>query len=510
MRTRTAALLPLVLLAVLLLAGVALVLNALQPERPSGGAAVGATAGVAGGPGVTPRPVGSGAPIPSLTPDTVDTVEGIDVRPPVAIPARVELYPRTVSVAPGEPVALCVSTPARTYRFVVDRVDATLPGGLQRVASVGGRPGHDYRSRATFEVATRTARANWPVTDTLATAGWTPGVYIVSATDSNRTVGQAIFVVRTPLLVADRPAFVFTALTYEAYNMWGGANLYSYAGRRAVRVSFDRPYALEDGKGYWNRDDDRILRWLQLHRVPLQYTTDYDLSVAPPAVAPRLLILPRHAEYVPGSLRDWLEQHVNASGDMNVLSYGANGFYWQVRLAPAPGGAPMSDVVCWKEAAQDPMTRVDPSQATVRWREAPLLRPEGSVFGAQFSGVVGDGFTRSDFVVTSAVPAELLAGTGWTAGTTLSGLLLGETDAAFPGSGGIPIMDGRAVDAKGVAFPSSVTIRTSSAGARVFDAGTFAWADGFAPPATGIGVSAASFDRFNRNVLAWLGFPVGG
>jgi hypothetical protein len=48
----------------------------------------------------------------------------------------------------------------------------------------------------------------------------------------------------------------------------------------------------------------------------------------------------------------------------------------------------------------------------------------------------------------------------------------------------------------------------SPAGARVFDASTFAWADGFGPPGTAVGVSVASFERFNRNLLAWLGFPV--
>jgi hypothetical protein len=71
-------------------------------------------------------------------------------------------------------------------------------------------------------------------------------------------------------------------------------------------------------------------------------------------------------------------------------------------------------------------------------------------------------------------------------------------------------MDGRAKTPKGAPISTSVTIRTSPAGARIFSAGTFAWADGFEPPRIDLGVTAASFDRFNRNVLTWLGFPPGG
>ncbi len=141
------------------------------------------------------------------------------------------------------------------------------------------------------------------------------------------------------------------------------------------------------------------------------------------------------------------------------------------------------------------------------WRAAPVNRPEGRILGAQYVGVLGSGFTRYDLTVTSGMPKELLAGTGWRTGTVIHGLLLGEGDAAYAGSGGIAIMRGDAVDTKGAPLPTTVTIRTSPAGARVFDAGTFAWADGFAPPAIALGVSAASFDRFNRNLLTWLGFP---
>ncbi len=481
---------------------------------PNAGTAAGASPSASGpaGSGASsgaPSSSGEASAEPSETPDdeAVDREEGIDGRPPVALTAHVELYPGAVSVAPGDILALHVSTVARTYTFNIVRFDATVPGGGETVFRSSASPGHDYRSRATFNSIARTARANWPVTNRVRTTGWTPGVYIVTAHDSAGTTGQAIFVVRTPQLSADQPAFVFTALTYQAYNLWGGANLYSYAGPRATRVSFERPYLQDGGKGFWTRDDNRILAWLQRRGLQLQYTTDYDLATNPPAVAPKLLIWPRHAEYVTATIRDWIEGHVNTAGNMNVLNFGSNGFYWQVRLAPPrTSGAPM-DIVCYKSATNDPLAAADPDRATTRWRQPPLNRPEGMVFGAQYISVLGNGHARYDYTVTSAMPAALLVGTGWHAGTVIHGLLLGEGDAVYPDSGGIAIMSGTAVDPHGKPVTTSVTIRTSPAGGRVFDAGTFAWGDGFSPPVTYLGVQASSFDRFNENILAWLGFP---
>jgi hypothetical protein len=486
--------------------GVLVATYALTSGHPSVArvAAPSSSASDAGVPASTPSPVPRLDVGPAEAPEPQEGVEG---RVPVTLPRRIDLYAGAVSVTPGQDVELHVSTPARTYGYDVERVDATVGGGMQVVTSAVNRPGHDYRPLATVDILTRVARANWPVTDSLNTTGWQPGVYIVVGHDSNRTVGKAIFVVRTPIVRSDAPLFVFSALTYEAYNLWGGANLYSYAGPRAIQVSFERPNIGEDGLGFWEKEDDRIVAWLQARNIGLQYTTDYDLSVAPPDVTPRLLILPRHTEYVALPMRDWVERHVNVLGDMNLLNFGSNSFYWQVRLVlPVTAGAPL-DIVCYKRAAADPFAREVPAQATVRWRDPPVDRPEATVLGAQYVSILGQGEQRFDLTVTADMPANLLAGTGWRPGTVLRGLLLGEGDLVASGSGGIAIMDGRAVNRLGEPVSTSVTIRTSAAGARVFDAGTFGWPDGFERALTANSVSAASFDRFNRNLLAWLGFP---
>jgi hypothetical protein len=424
---------------------------------------------------------------------------------PVSPPARIELYASDVSIAPGEPLRLHVSTPATTYQLSINRVDARRVDGFETAAGAAARPGHDYRGLGTFDRVTRTARANWPETDRFETAGWQPGVYLAEGLDSNGKQGHAIFVVRSPTLAPNRPTFVFTALTYQAYNLWGGANLYSYAAPPATRVSFERPYDQGGGRGFWGRYDDRILAWLQRQALELQSTTDYDLATHPPDAAPGLLVFPQHAEYVPRSLRDWIDRRLNEVGDLRLLSLGSNGFYWQVRLAaPRTLGAPL-EIVCYKDASMDPAADDAPELATSRWRDLPVGQPEGRMLGAQYVGILGDGATRFDLRVTSAMPPALLAGTGWGQGTVVRGVLVGEGDAADPGVGGLAVMAGEARDPDGQPLRPTVTIRTSPAGGRAFLAGTFAWVDGLPPSRVNLGVPAGSFERFTQNVLSWLG-----
>ncbi|MER3418231.1 MAG: hypothetical protein C4343_03795 [Chloroflexota bacterium] len=417
------------------------------------------------------------------------------------------LYPGRPSVLPGEPLDLHVSTNAARYDLAVYRIGSTGLDQRHSVWALRNIPGHAYWKRFQVDPVTRSTRADWPVATSLDTTGWAPGVYVVKATDSAREVGWTIFVVRSPAFSPERPAFVLPVMTYQAYNEWGAGDFYTHP--RAVQVSFERPYLNGAGLAAFQRSDVRLLAWLTAHGYTLDFTTDYDLAHDPPAGAPGLLIIPMHMEYVPASLRDWIELHVNSLGDMNLALYGANSIYWQTRLVPAPVQGEPDELVCYK-SLDDPIAATDPGAATVRWRDAPVNRPEGLILGSQYVGILGDGhFDRYDYTVDRAAPPELLAGTGWTTSTRILGLLVGEGDALFPDSGAIPVLDGHGRDKNGKPLATNVVVRISPAGARVFSVGTFQWTDGFVASRIGlnIGVSAASFERFNRNVLAWLGFP---
>jgi hypothetical protein len=489
--------------------------TSLPPSSPLATASPGGTgSGGVGTPG-TPA-AGSGGAVsgalpsasPSSAPSAPPAEEPIHVAP-FRIPREIQLYPDAPSVLPGEPLGLHVSTEAARYDLAVYRVG---PGGLALgtpVWSRRGLTGHAYWRLYTVDPVTLAARAEWPVAVRLPTSGWTPGVYVVRAVDSRGSVGWTIFVVRSPTFRSDRPTFVLPVLTYQAYNAWGGADFYTHP--RAVEVSFLRPYLSYDGVnglGLFPRSDVHLLAWLSRHGYDLDFTTDYDLAMAPPPVAPPLLIIPMHMEYVPASLRNWIEDHVNGQGDMNLALFGANSIFWQARLVAGPGPGP-DELVCYK-TRDDPIAASDPAATTVRWRQPPVNRPEGVIFGSQFTDILGDGFTsRFDYVVDPTAPLELLAGTGWHPGTIIRGILVGEGDAIYPGVGAISVMTGLAENRFFRPMTTNVVVRVSPAGARVFSVGSFQWTDGFIADRIGLdlGVSMASFDRFNRNVLAWLGFP---
>src|SRR5207249_5525189 len=79
----------------------------------------------------------------------------------------------------------------------------------------------------------------------------------------------------------------------------------------------------------------------------------------------------------------------------------------------APAAETRIVTLVYKDAAADPVAASNPGDVTVRWRDAPINRPEGAVLGAQYIAVLDHGTTRFNLTVTSAMPAALLAGTGW-------------------------------------------------------------------------------------------------
>ena len=466
---------------------------ALGPARPPGDA-------IASGPdGQTPSAAAVAA---DPAADEADGDEGMDPSTVYLQPndGRIQVYPDRPSVLPGQALRLHTSTTSSSYSIRVYREGTSAV----QVFSHSGYRGRDYRAARTVDTVMHTVRANWPVSVSIPTRGWRPGVYTVYARDSSGRSSGTVFAVRSPSINPAGALFVLPVMDYQAYNGWGVGNFYS-TKIRSYAVSFDRPYNSNGGLSLYPNYDRYTLRWLLRHGYPLAFTTDYDLAMHPPATAPRVLVIPQHTEYVTKSLFDWVDAHVNGAGDMNVAYFGANSFYWQVRLVPGPAGSARPyDIVCYK-STRDPIGAVDPSLMTVRWASPPVNRPEAALFGGEYSGVVDGGHIRHNEVVTAAMPAWARAGTGWRTGTQLTGLLLGEADRAQPESGGVAISRGTApYRVNGTTLTGTMTIRVSAAGGRVFDAGTFIFG-GVLGNRYAVGVSYASFDRFARNVMGWLG-----
>src|SRR6185295_5194310 len=131
------------------------------------------------------------------------------------------------------------------------------------------------------------------------------------------TAGYVPFIVRPGAGTPAPVLFVSAAATWQAYNLWGGANLYDAytadsplvsSGDRAFQVSFDRPYAPDAGSGFQRRWELPFVRWQEREGRDVEYIADIDLELHPELVAGRRrLVFVGHHEYWSRPMRTTLE-----------------------------------------------------------------------------------------------------------------------------------------------------------------------------------------------------------
>ena len=158
----------------------------------------------------------------------------------------------------------------------------------------------------------------------------------------------------------------------------------------------------------------------------MSYWTDVDLHEHPERLAShRALISLGHDEYWSAAMRAGAQTALQQG--LNIAFLGANACYRQIRLEPSPLGVDRH-VVCYKSAAEDPMTGQNNALVTVNWDQPPVSSPESTLTGGMYQDVDAS----ADMVVTD--PSHwLLAGTGLTAGQRLAHAVQGEFDRYVPG-----------------------------------------------------------------------------
>lgn len=446
---------------------------------------------------VEPTASSSPSPSPSFTPPPYGGEQDLSM-----IPDVVDVWTQP-SITPGQLLHLHISSPTPNYSVTIRR--ETFAGSIApaNVYQEDHADGADHRSLTTWDATTATARAAWPVAHSLDSTGWLPGVYTIQ-TDNGTTsqVGRGIFVVRSPNIVANRPLYALSVLTFQAYNTWGGASAYSEP--RSVRLSLERPYInLNSNNHGWPAEAPWAL-WMSAHVTGLQFTTDYDLSLAAPAVNPSALILGQHTEYVSKVFRDWLDRASGDRGGMEIANFGVNSLYWQVRLENGIESGSPKEIVTYKYRGQDPLEAVSPKEVSFVFRSKEIGRPEGVLLGVQYAGASGVRLPPTSLIIHRTIPRRFLAGTPLRPGSTLLNLYANEADSIYPAAR--PTILGSAIVTLSPKKTTTLAtvIRTGKRGARIFSAGSLTWVTGFTG-AQPFGISRASFIRFNANILDWLG-----
>jgi len=399
----------------------------------------------------------------------------------------IEGYASQVSAVHGDTVTLFVSTKASRFH-----VEAYRMGYYQ---GIGGRliwqsaevPGIRQAPPELIR-PTNTIECHWtPSVAVTIDAHWPPGTYLlklVGATDEQQFI---------PLCVRDdasRAAIVIqqSVTTWQAYNRWGGYSLYygnqngalsfthAPAGgtfdERARIVSFDRPYDHDWATGAADYIGNEFPVVYQAERMGLDvtYWTDVDLHARPQLLTShKAMVSLGHDEYWSSPMRDGAAQAL--AGGVNFAFLGANACFRQIRLEPSPVG-PDRHQVCYKSAAEDPMTGQNDALVTVNWPQAPLNRPEAELIGSTYQDIDAS----ADMVVTDP-SSWVVAGTGLTANQALHKVVQGEFDRYVPNGGGPVNLDviAHSIVPNRRNNYSDVTWYTVTGGGGVFATGNASW-----------------------------------
>lgn len=386
----------------------------------------------------------------------------------------VEGFADRVSVTPGQPVRLFVSTTASRYTVTAYRMGFYPSTGAGLVWRSEAQSGHQ-QAQAVLDTVRRTVTAPWAPSLSVDTSGWQPGDYLFRLDADN---GAQRFV---PLTVTSpdnngRIVIVNAVTTWQAYNRWGGQSLYaSRSGRFADRsraVSFDRPYQAQDmqGAGDFLIFELPFVRFAERTGLPLGYATDVDLHANPHLLdGARAVVTLGHDEYWSSAMR----AHITEARDrgVNLAFLGGNEMYRHIRFESSPLG-PDRVEVSYKSFAQDPVSRTDPMDATTQWRSPPFPRPESTLLG--------------NFYQCNPAQADMIAadaGSWLTAGVVTIGqrlpALIGNeyerVDLRVPTPRPIEVLFHSPVICQGHPDFADVTYYTTASGAAVFSAGTQYW-----------------------------------
>jgi hypothetical protein len=404
---------------------------------------------------------------------------------------QIKGYASATSVNQGQTITLFVSVnPAQTFTIEFFRVGWYAGQGARRRLHVGPLNGVRQAACPT-DAATGLIACNWSASYVLTVpTDWTSGVYLGLLQNAQGYQNYVIFVVKdgrpAPLLYQQSVA------TYQAYNDWPddgltGKSLYSYnsygantvAGeKRAVKVSFDRPYKWSGAGDFFAWEID-FIRWIERSGYDVTYSTNVDTHVDGRSLRNHKAFLSvGHDEYWSKEMYDAAEAARDAGVSLGF--FGANDVHWAIRFEASGSGVANRVMVGYKDETWRPS--LDPVRGpttTAKWQDPPLNRPEQSLMGVLFTATLKWGQNASYVVRNSS--NWVYAGTGFRDGDVVAGIVGYEVDGfvtTFPP----PVATTRSLlshstftDAGGKAGNSDSSIYRAPSGAWVFAAGTMSW-----------------------------------
>ncbi|MEI6738705.1 MAG: N,N-dimethylformamidase beta subunit family domain-containing protein [Gemmatimonadaceae bacterium] len=344
------------------------------------------------------------------------------------LPAGVEGYASSMSVAPGEQITFYVAerlspnptAPISTYTAAIVRL-RRLADGKEQVADtlIADIPGSFHAPTCTLQDDLATNGAHFPEAFSFTMPDDAPsGLYAARCTDAGTNAFYIPFVVR-PKTKQQPFALMANTNTWNCYNSWGGLGKYAHDQTvLATHLPFHRPAPcltpdvlaevplgptavanppvckneLLNQTKHLVRAELWILGWLedQGSQYGVDVYADQDLhhgiaGLSAEHLADRYaaLILSTHPEYWTAEMYDAVQQYQARGG--SILYLGANGMFERVEYLPTAGGVDGLRVFPGK----DPAPGEGNEQARVPSLMRNQRRPERAILGNGFETVSG-------------------------------------------------------------------------------------------------------------------------
>lgn len=245
---------------------------------------------------------------------------------------------------------------------------------------------------------------NWSVTDSWAVpSNATSGVYIANVIDGSQ-IFQIPFVITNPTSTSDI-VFQTSDETWQAYNGYGGANLYGGNGPAnppppasgqgaAFAVSYNRPFVTRDSIGTYAGPQDFLfgaeyaaIYWLEQNGYDVSYISGIDTATNGSLLLNHKVFMDAgHDEYWTDAQVANVQAAANAGVNLAFLS--GNEIFWQTRLSPSIDSSadPNRTLVTYKDTHFN--QEIDPSGKDTGTFEDPRLgsppMPSNEVTGTFF------------------------------------------------------------------------------------------------------------------------------
>ncbi len=353
-----------------------------------------------------------------------------------------------ISVNKGGTVNFKIDTDATAYRLDIYRMGYYGGMGARKVATIQpSAPLPQTQPACLTDAATGLIDCgNWAVS-----ASWTvpttatSGIYFAHAVRTD-TGGDShiFFIVRDDASRSD-VLFQTSDTTWQAYNDYGGNNLYTGSPgtnpARAYKVSYNRPFhtRVYEPESWVFNGEYPMVRWLEANGYDVTYFTGVDADRSGALIENHKVWMSNgHDEYWSGLERTNVEAARDAG--VNLAFFSGNTIFWKTRWENAidGSGTPYRTLVCYKEThANRVIDPSDPPTWTGTWRDPRFSPPADG--GRPENALVGTIFRiNGPYTEAITVPAEDGKMRFWR-NTPVAALAAGQTATLAPGTLGAEV-----------------------------------------------------------------------